>query len=452
MTNRKISNVEINFKCINDEDMQTVISIITNFSADIKYFKLRGSTISMVHFLDILSLVSNATSLHFKSLRIDVASSAKAQRLMSVLKDLNFQCLKKLEIDGCDEKVEMVLNTLKAEVLTELRLFNADLRRLKDLFNRAKNVKKLALLRCTANGELVTTILDNLDLESLEYDMILSMKAATALSRQRKLKYLKLGLIYESEEHLMKIVANQLTELEHLDWTVFYTPVEDFVNIRELKNLKHLALSLAYRFDIYDAFKKLDNSRIVTLQINVYTKSKELATSVPKLKVLKVLGPTDWEDTRAIFKHFNFVEGLHVFVWFMDEFDDNYLNQSDSVNPKLNELSIEIGGHPCKASLLNKLITDYPNLEKLVIKAESLTSSQFRQIVCGFTNLKSLKWSKATVLTIDDFTYLRQNNKNLKNLSVALMCPNFLTQHMEVLKVMFEEAKIDRSNYLNIKI
>lgn len=433
--------------------MRKMIDIISKFTDTIKDFQMIGGPIQMADVVNILSLVPNVQHLAIHTYFLHGA----CKTLSNV--QLDFKQLKTLELGNCcAEFFQAAFSGLSEGVLRELKLdtshtFPANL--LNGFLNRQKKITKLTMKNCSA------VIFDSLKLESL---VLWNMGVeTTALSIQTKLKSLCLAYGKSIDEHQMKVLSNQLSELEELDCEVGETPVNVFVNIRQLKNLKHLKLrcsNVSHQSEIINALAQLNNTRIATLDISYFDdltihQIQTLATSAPKLKALDAQIYLDGEEKiEAILSAFNFVERLHLrCTTLMDNYDtyESYAKQRDSFNANLIELSFSfVSTH--NTMFPRQMIADYPNLKKLKIESEEpLASSDFQLIVNGFTNLESLEVDGASELNIEDFKYLRDHQNKLRVVSLAGAYWR-IRQHIDELTAMFQDVRVDDFDFHRLKI
>src|SRR5687768_315353 len=138
-TIRKIEKLEINFTDLKAEHIQTAITIIKKFSSSIKYLKLENGGLDMKNYLYGLSLVSNATHLHLRCLKVPLTSKKAKRKRRTTKKNPNLEHLNILEVYDCDDAYLDLFNRLPRGVLTELRLDVGDLRRYNNLFKRQPN-------------------------------------------------------------------------------------------------------------------------------------------------------------------------------------------------------------------------------------------------------------------------------------------------------------------------
>ncbi len=383
--------------------------------------------------MEILSLVPNAENLDFDSLslRVEKMPTSPTINETSVNDDLDLYQLKKLRFYRCDEEFLPVVNRIPVGVLTELELSDVNLNAYALLFQRQTNIKKL----CCAHslGDLYCTtiaddILDGLKLESLNwwYSIRDNINNAIVLSKQMQLKSLTL-LNTEFDEEFMNFVVTHFTELETFVMDVSEQPSAACIAmIGTFKKLKDL--SLTFNMGSMDQLKTLAKMRDtgitdLTLKHGPYGVNHihGLVKSVPNLKVLRMECRIDALVFNAIVKDFNFVQVLKIDYYRNDNqsTDDND-DDGDSFNPKLMEFVITNSKLSSETALLMKPIADYPNLKKLKITFASITTSQFRQILNGFTKLESLKLLKGVrELMIDDLNYLKDQRNNLKFISLG---------------------------------
>lgn len=441
-TNRNITKISVYFLRPPDQTtFKSMISIIKKFSPTIKCFKYHGD-IKLTDFVEILSSIPNVVNLGLDFVRTpeEIQPTQKRRRLMPSIdiNDLNLHKLKTLKFQHCSDEFVVLFNRLPAGVLTELKLDHGNLDELKVLFMKQTNIKKLKMKWLNHNPlthSIAGDLFDNQKLESLVWHYYDS-NIHKVLCKQSNLKSLKLipELFTDSDEDLMKVIADHLTSLKTFSIYFRQIPVVALRNINKLKNLTELTLRGDEREHVkyFEEFSRLDNSRIATLDIQfVYHISNDLiaalAKSVPNLKVLRFNCDYNFSTFNAIMRIFNFVEILHFdpldgnfdYYYEYNTEDDAILIQNDCVNLNLIEFKITYQ-MPFKRVFLKKLIHDYPNLKKLVVDSKKpLNVSQFKLILTGFKKIESLSLvGGASKLTMDDLDCLKEHRNCLKFVSL----------------------------------
>lgn len=416
--------------------MDLCTSVIVKFSATLTSLKLACHPSDLPVFIKILSLVPNIEHLTFESLSSGAYFREQMTREHPIHPSneiLNLHHLKTLKFIRCNHKFMPVLNRLPIGILTELQFSELGLHReVNVLFERQRNIKKLSMTKIrsfdsSTSVTLSDDFLDNLNLELLVWrENAIINNIAMILSKQTNLKSLE--LLDKVDGGCMKVIANQMPELETLSINVFEVPVAAFVNIRKLKKLKALELHNVPSVHHFISFVQFDNSRITTLNLRndinmpIHLISV-LAKSVPNLKVFRFDAKSENRILTTVMSNFNFVEFLQIgdgsFFSSQRNDDTDNLIGPDCVNPRLIELFIKYK-IPYETSFLDKLISSYPNLKKLVIESSTpLTVSPFKLIFDGFTKIQSLTLlSGASKLTTDDLNCLKDHQNTVKFVSL----------------------------------
>lgn len=415
--------MDIHFCMPSEAPFRTVISVIAKFGASIKCLRFNNNTMSMSEFLEILSLIPNVQHLIFNYIRLR-AEDMPLKRKRSTNRDLNLYQLKKLRFwCGCHTDAFLaVFDRLPVGALAELELTTFRLNTVAVLIKRQTNITKLimTIYELDSKATVPDDIFDNLQLESLKmsYSSCDNFNIAALLSKQTQLKSLSMPYV-NTEEDVLNVVANQFTELKALSINISKAPsARCIANISKLKRLKYWSLSLKNTStNQLDSLARYPNVGITSLSLDHDFLQVDLvpalAKTLTKLKVLKFYGRDNCTTlVNAILRNFNFVEVLHI----RGDIDTYYqLNDGDCFNPKLTELIFPL---PRSATSLNKLIADYPNVRKFQIDWDSIESWEFRRILNGFTQLKSLTFiGSAGELTIDDLNCLKDYRNNLKFIS-----------------------------------
>lgn len=415
-TTRKITN--INIDGAEQDDVNSIIDIVKKFSTSVVDFKLNGGgrfELTCPELILILSSIPNVINLSLVRVH---HKTPQGKQLLPSNKDLNLNQLKMLSIEYCSDEIVSTFNRLPAGILSEIKFRGDSLH----LFKNQVGIKKL-IMESRFPTFTNDNLFDDLQLESCEWqtptfsDRICNIK--TLLSKQTKLKSLKLKE-GDVNANLINFIT-KFTELEALSISIRGTNLKQ---IGELKNLKELTLEgTGDSWEQYDStikgFAELDNSRITTLHINTLyyitaTEIAALAKSLPNLKFLRYNDHFD-QVLQDIMENFTFVEGLEIScnvapLKYYQEF-----TQGNYVNPKLIQLKLycEI---PFNTNILKKLITDYPNLEKLMIQSTcNFTAAHFKQILEGFSKMESLYLREgASALNIKDVFKLLKAHKNIK--------------------------------------
>lgn len=412
-----------------------MISIIAKFGASIKCLKISRTRLAMSTFLEILSLVPNLEHLVIESLQLQDEKSLK-QRKISSDNDLNLHQLKKLRYQGNvvgRDAILAVFDRLPVGELTELDLICFELNAVVVLFKRQTNIVKLEVTEFIFTVSDRFDIFDSLTLQSLVISSYSSPDIAIFLSNQTQLKSLTIPHA-EAKEDLLNFVANHFTKLETLSINMSRAPSALCkANISNIKSLKDL--SVGFGVEELAATSQLESLAEYPyfgitslflyhnlLNVNLV---QALAKSLTKLKALKLYcynqGNSDNDIhtiISAVMANFNFVEVLHI----RGKINGHYhLNNGDYFNPKLTELIAPLPNCASTSTIcLNKLIADYPNLKKLQIDWNLITSLQFRAILNGCTKLESLTFIDcAERLTEDDLNYVKDHKNNLKFISLG---------------------------------
>lgn len=421
-------NIPYNFK---ENHFRKITAIIKTFSATIKYLRLLCcDDFSVPELLEILSLVPNVEVLILEDLDglRNLTLSQKEIGEVTNNTDLHLLRMKKLTFRFPRVELLAVFNRLPVGVLTELTLSNVRLSTLTGLLKRQTNIKKLNLrFRVWDKDTIAADIFDNLKLESLELWFSYRYDLAMVLAKQTKLKSLKLYYANFNEE-FMYFVENHLTELETFSMNIVQSPSDACIpNINNLKSLNDFSVSL-YDLGVNElkSLAKLPESLITRLSIRNAHKLSFIQASakyVPNLKIFKLDDCCiSTRQLNAIMRIFNFVEVLEISGTskIRPDFSDNsYLNVRDCFNPKLKKLTMT-RLLSFNIPFLDRLIADYPNLNKLVINPIDLSSTEFRRILNGFTKLESLILTSLQLnqsepqLTTDDLNYLKDHKNNLK--------------------------------------
>lgn len=326
------------------------------------------------------------------------------------------------------------LHRLPLGVLTEFEIRITDILQLQNalvLFKRQTQIKKLRLISGFGDYTFSGFIFDDLKLESFDFLYLnrFTFDIARMLSKQRKLKSLTLTDA-EVEEKSMNFVASQFTELETFSLDIRKSPfVASLVNVSNLKKLKTLSVSLYDKsIDELASFVKLRNTKITALTLGYHNLEldliHDLAKSVENLKFLKFDRLTDPLQVSAILKNFNFVEVLEIRLCLEIEISPNLTLVELIINYR-DSRSMDI-------QFLDQLTSCYPNLKKLKINFEWITSEQLSRILKGFTKLESLTLWGCRNLTISDLHYLMCHKTNLK-----FVC----LEQMNVIVILTEKLK-----------
>lgn len=430
-TERKITDVrcQLDSNAEIESRLQATISIIQKFSETIKSLHF-AYPIEISDFLDILSLVTNVEYLHLSAVgSFNNQSPINNPSLIVQGEDneLKLHQLRILKVFCCGKDFSSVFSRLPAEVLTELE-FSGGLDTLNVLFKRQRNIKSLKLYADDyTDEELPADSLNNLKLESFDWENHKNFQnTATILSTQTKLKYLRLTYI---DDNIMNVITDRLSDLEKLDIDVTSITAAPMVRIQNLRKLKDLRLKTSNLTTI-DAFTQLDNSRLTTLHIRCaqyipVELINALAKSVPNLKALQLGKVKNHDSLNATRKSFNFAEVLEII------YDEIGLmccrcSQTGYFNPKLIEFTFEFDGITCDENFMEKLIVDYPNLKKLVLRsngrrrfANELTASMLNKIMDGFPKMESVELCfGSSKLTLNDLNFLEEYKNKLKFLSL----------------------------------
>jgi len=421
-------------------DQQVINSVIENFSATIRSLKYEYADMDESAFLTILTAIPNAEHLALRSIRDNRKSSSSAV----CTDNLNLTKLKSLAISGVD--FFSVFDRLPVGVLTELEVDRYNWEALIVMISRQHNIKTLTLSHLDLKGSTISRV-----------------TIATILSKLPKLKSLTLPHKYRLittcsiDTHIMDAVAD-LKELEVLGMDVSDTPEASFVNIRKLKNLKHLSLRLSW-FDVSCKAKlkivaQSNNASLITLTIGgIFEMTaglfRVLAKSAPNLKRIEFLAGYCFEradDVDEILTHFNFVEDLTIIT----DFRAASVGQGNYFNPMLRKLGFTCGH--IYEPWLTKFIAAYPNLTQLTLYISPLSpykveyTVQVRSILTGFTKLESLIIHGQQNLNVDveDFDYLCEHKINLKFLSIDRLNKNTLTDDLlKKLRTNYEVVIVD---------
>lgn len=398
--------------------MPALISIIKRFSTTINHLTITwfNGDLTTSHLLKMLSLIPNVECLVINNIRSTGRTPQQpSETEVSNIDVLKLQQLKILELCDVSDEFANVFNFLPAGVLKELRLRRINLNVLDVLFKRQTNITKLKLFPIKETATLPDNIFDNLNMESFELKHCSITNLSTLLSKQTQLKSLKMHFVIIDDD-FGNFVASQLNELQSLSMHVADTPLAVTVEkIIKLKGIKNVSLQFGP-----NSMNQLESLSLIhcpqitglhlcdqslALEVNLI---KDLAKSLPNLKVLKINEVCQPDVFEAVISHVNFVEILeiHYNAWFIPSIP------SGSLNPNLRELSIDFWGmieFP-DTSCLEKLIQICPNLKKLTVSGITLTSSLFRQIIDGLTKLETLMISLQDVeddLTVDDIKYAK---------------------------------------------
>lgn len=435
-SNRKISKMEVDFGNLSEMEIRSTMSIIENFSSTIKYFKIRGGTLTMSDFDEIMALLPNVEHLVVGGFALydPIANHQQDNHhlIMASNEYPHLHQLKTLELLGMcyDDAFFHVLYRLRPGLLRELRLADIDYKHeLAVLIDRQRNIKKLTISCWYARGPIVTIatdIFDNMKLDSLELNYDFNMSIEPMWSKQTTLKSLKLD-IFDTDH--FNVVVNQLTELETLSLDFNRKYVADFENIGNLKKLKDLTVRRLHSENLAK-FPTLKNSQITNLNIEssggLFNDGEffKITTSVRNLKVLHlkisyIFSVNIVFDTSAIMKHFNFVEVLRISdthcIFAKNLFP---VMHGDCFNEKLIELNIDTEIY-YSTRFLNELIASYPSLKKLVIRSKTpITAQDLQLMLNGFQDIESMTLLRgASILRTNDLQYLRDTKKNLKFIS-----------------------------------
>lgn len=461
-TNRKISSLSFILSgYYRMESTSTMFSVLEKFSATIKYLNidLTDTDINsdLSGFLKMLSLIPNAEHIRFRGLISEADRqqshediSNRKKRIVAPSNEiLNLHRLRTLYISHTSDEFLDVFNRLPAGILTEVGIDTFDMDILAGLFKRQTSIVHLQLRGI--KPEDFFDFFDDMTLQSLEWkERDFSVNGERFLSKQTKLKSLKLldGIV---EGGVMNVVANHLTELEALSIATFdgwnsYLPMEAFVNIKKLKNLKHFSLKGCEEY--FESFAQLDNSRITKLDlqscfcaINSVDLIGALAKSLPNLWFFSITSIDKHSIFNAIRRSFNFVKVLKIRGFIEDNDANNDSFQGDCVNPKLTELNISCRLQLESSEFLQKLIADYPNLVKLKIQLGTpFSSKEFQLIWNGFTKMKylTLHQGASSELTIDDLNYLKEHKNKLKLLKLRRWKEPLTEEYQKKLRDFFD--------------
>lgn len=352
--------------------------------------------------------------------------------------------LKMLHLSCADENLIEMFTKIPTNSLENVKLFynNSCVSVIKKLFSNQQNIKKLEIKsQFQKNLNSAVDHAENTSRET-EQDIFQSLLNLT------KLTHLNLNQITVDDEMLQNI-NTKLVNLRSLA-AIFdceFKLANFFNNLTEISFHRNTSET-----SICD-FCKLDNRKIESLKIEIYPELEPqtlaaIARSFKNLKTLNIyqsLGRNS--EVFSFMSNFNNLESFYL-TSSLSKLDENFsfLMQNTTVNKKLKSLVIRpnFPNYPCSLKMIKKIVTNFPNLEKVFIRPESIDDEanplmvlrQLRVMLKGWRNLTHLTLNNGGEdLINEDLDLILDHGQNLKFIEIG----EFVSENEEEVRKIFEQ-------------
>lgn len=356
---------------------------------------------------------------------------------------LTMKNLKKLYLSAADKDlIETFTKCLPTLEDVKICYNNSSLNVIKTLLNNQKNLKKLEIKPHYQKNFNIST--DDPESSSSKTEQEL-FKAILNLTQ---LTHLNLNRIIVDDQAFQELSEN----LVHLQSISLVLECENIKNLKSFKNLRKFSFNRNTSETTLQEFCSFDNSKIESLRIEAYPflepqTLSAISKSFVNLKTLCInqsLGRNN--EVFSFMRSFDRLESFYL-TSTLSRMDENFewLMQNTKVNTNLKNLVIRpsFPNYPSSLKIIKKLVTNFPNLEKVFIRPESIDDEAnplmiirlLRVMLKGWKNLSHLiLHNGGEGLIDDDLELLLDHGHSLKYIEIA----EFESEDREEIKKMFQ--------------
>lgn len=352
--------------------------------------------------------------------------------------------LKKLHICSADEHLISIFTKLPPNTLEDLKIFynNSSLAIIKQLLKNQQNIKKLEIK--PQFQKIINFPIDQEENVSPETEQEM-FKFAMSLTQ---LTQLNLNQIAVDDEMILEL-NSRLVNLESLELIL---DCDGIKSSKAFSNIKKISFHRNTPEITIQDFSNFNNSKIKSLKIEVYPKLEpetlqKILKSFKNLKTLNIhqsLGQNN--EIFSFMSNFDKIESFYL-TSSLSKMDENFgwLMQTTKVNKHMKELIIKpnFPNWPSSLKIIKKLVTTFPNLEKMFIRPETIddeanplmTIRILRVILKSLKNLTHLILQNGGEgLINDDLELLMDHGHKLKFIDIG----EFECENKDEIKKMFE--------------